>query len=306
MRRLITVAAGTLALALAAAAPTGEAPAVGADAASTDLREVAGVTAYGDGHAVPLAAAEPEWLTDDLEQQVVAADGPVAAPQGAGADLPASGSVGIRPGSWMVSPAGCTMNFVFAKGGDLAIGTAGHCISGEEGPGGGKGKGKNSDPVILLTVAPGGSNPVLIELGSVLVSRDNGIGDDFALVAIPQQYHDWVYPTIAQVLGPCGGYSGDGPETVAHYGHGLVIGTGGTSRAGVALTWFDDAYGWDGAAIFGDSGSPVRVTDLSAAGNLTHLVVDSRYLPSVIAGTRIGRILELTKGYTLVDSPYCP
>jgi hypothetical protein len=107
------------------------------------------------------------------------------------------------------------------------------------------------------------------------------------------------------VGGPCGAYSGSGPETVAHYGHGLAIGTGGTPRAGLALTWQATAYGWSGAGIFGDSGSPVRVTDLKAAGDLTHLVVDTRWLPSYIAGTRIGKILQIAGGWTLASSPIC-
>ena len=96
-----------------------------------------------------------------------------------------------------------------------------------------------------------------------------------------------------------------GPETVEHYGHGLVIGTGGTPRAGIALTWKTDSYGWDSPAIFGDSGSPVRVTNLQAAGDLTHLVVDTHWLPSIIAGTRIGKMLQIAKGWALVNSPLC-
>lgn len=74
----------------------------------------------------------------------------------------------------------------------------------------------------------------------------------------------------------------------------------------MALTWRKDAVGWDGAAIFGDSGSSVRVTDLKAAGNLTHLVVDTRWLPSFIAGTRIGRIQQMAGTWSLADSPLCP
>jgi hypothetical protein len=193
----------------------------------------------------------------------------------------------------MISPAGCTMNFIFRKSSSLAIGTAGHCVD------------KAGEPVVLLTIAPGTENPVLVNVGSVLVRRDNGIGDDFALVSIRSALHAWVDPTIAVLAGPCGAYSGSGPETVAHYGHGLGIGTGGTPRAGVALTWRADAYGWDGAAIFGDSGSPVRVTRLQAAGNLTHLVVDTRWLPSFIAGTRIGKILQIASGWSLVSSSLC-
>jgi hypothetical protein len=160
--------------------------------------------------------------------------------------------------------------------------------------------------VVLLTLAPGGSNPVLVEVGTVLARQEGGIGNDFALVSVRSQLNSWVDPTIAVIAGPCGAYYGSGPETVAHYGHGLAIGTGGTPRAGVALRWTSTAFGWMGAAIFGDSGSPVRVTDLSAAGDLTHLVVDSKWLPNYIAGTRIGRILAIANGWNLASSSLCP
>jgi len=75
---------------------------------------------------------------------------------------------------------------------------------------------------------------------------------------------------------------------------------------GLALTWNADSFGWDGAAIFGDSGSPVRVTDLKAAGDLTHLVVDANWLPSFIAGTRIGKMLQIAGGWSLLNSTLCP
>lgn len=194
----------------------------------------------------------------------------------------------------MIAPYGCTMNFIFGKSGVPAIGTAGHCTD------------RVGQEVVLLTVAPGGSNPVLVEVGQVITRANGGVGNDFALVSIRRNLREWVFPTIAVVGGPCGAYYGSGPETVAHYGHGLAIGTGGTPRAGVALTWRKRAFGWDGVAIFGDSGSPVRVTDLKAAGNLTHLVVDDRWLPSIIAGTRIGRMLQLANGYSLRRSSLCP
>jgi hypothetical protein len=106
----------------------------------------------------------------------------------------------------MVSPAGCTMNFVFAKSGKFAIGTAGHCVD------------KNGQEVVLLTLAPGRGNPVLVKIGTVVARHDNGIGDDFALVAIYPELYPWVSATTAVVGGPCGAYSGSGPETVWHYG----------------------------------------------------------------------------------------
>jgi hypothetical protein len=185
------------------------------------------------------------------------------------------------------------MNFVFRSGGQDGIGTAGHCVD------------RVGQHVILLTLEPDSSNPVLVDIGAVVARHENGIGDDFALIAINPALSSWVSPTIAVVAGPCGQYTGSGPETVEHYGQGLVIGTGGTPRAGVALTWRADSYGWDGEAIFGDSGSPVRVTGLQAAGNLTHLVVDTNWLPSFIAGTRIGKILQIAGGWSLVNSSLC-
>jgi hypothetical protein len=59
------------------------------------------------------------------------------------------------------------------------------------------------------------------------------------------------------------------------------------------------------APIFGDSGRLPRVTDLKAAGNLTHLVVDTAWLPIFIAGTRIGRIIDIAGGWSLAGSALC-
>jgi hypothetical protein len=254
-----------------------------------DWSTVDGAVPYGVGHAIPLKAATPAWFTDDLAAQVEAANGaPVPAPS----DAPLPGEVGIRPGSWMIAPAGCTMNFVFGSPGSYSIGTAGHC-------------GKAGEDVVLLTLAPGGANPVLVDVGTIQKSVDGGIGNDFALVSIRPELQSWVSPTIAVVAGPCGSYTGSGPEAVFHYGHGLAVGTGGTPRAGLALTWESSAYGWSGVASPGDSGSAVRVnTGMQAAGDLTHLVVDTNWLPSYIAGTRVTRILQIA-GQPLANSPLC-
>jgi hypothetical protein len=280
---LTAVLAVSIMLIAATAAPA--APPLG----SQDWRSAEGAVPFGDGYALPLKAAQPSWYTDELAARVDAANGtPVAAPN----DAPLPGEIGIRPGSWMIAPSGCTMNFIFGSPGSYSIGTAGHC--------GGVG-----EEVTLLTLAPGGANPVLVEIGAISKSVDGGIGNDFAIVPIRAELQSWVSPTIAIVAGPCGSYTGSGPEPVFHYGHGLVIGTGGTPRAGLALKWEADAFGWTGAAIFGDSGSAVRVnTGMQAAGDLTHLVVDSRWLPSYIAGTRMGRILQIA-GQPLANSPLC-
>jgi hypothetical protein len=283
VRAVVLAALLTLVSAAAASAAT---PTLGS---SPDWRTVDGAVPYGLGHAIPLKAAVPAWYTDELAARVDAANGaPVAAPT----DAPLPGEIGIRPGSWMIAPAGCTMNFVFGSPGSYSIGTAGHC-------------GNAGEPVTLLTLAPGGANPVLVELGTIQTSVNGGIGNDFALVSIRPELQSWVSPTIAAVAGPCGSYSGSGPEPVFHYGHGLAVGTGGTPRAGLALTWQAAAFGWSGLAAPGDSGSAVRVnTGMQAAGDLTHLVVDTNWLPSYIAGTRMGRILQIA-GRPLANSPLC-
>ena len=284
-----------LSLAVFAVAPAAAAadapPPIGTAPASVDLRAVPGAVAYGSGYAIPLKAARPPWYTDELSGRARKSPGtPVPAP----IDAPLPSEIGIRPGAWMIEPYGCTMNFVFSRGSRLAIGTAGHCTD------------YVKQDVVVLTLMPGTGNPVLLDIGTVVARHDNGVGDDFALVEIYPSLYNWVSATTAVIGGPCGAYYGSGPETVWYYGHGLAIGTGGTPRAGVALTWQQDAFGWDGAAIFGDSGSPVRVTDLKAAGDLTHLVVDANWLPSFIAGTRIGKILDIANGWQLVASSLCP
>jgi hypothetical protein len=49
----------------------------------------------------------------------------------------------------------------------------------------------------------------------------------------------------------------------------------------------------------------LRESGLKAAGDLTHLVVDTRWLPSFIAGTRIGKILSIANGWSLANSSLC-
>ena len=261
-----------------------------------------------EGKVVELKKPTPDWFTDELEQQL-SASGVAAAP----ADAPLPGEVGIRPGSWMISPSWCTMNFVFQNGSRLGIGTAGHCA-------------KNGDSVTLLTLAPGSGNPVLVNIGSTIVSHDGGIGNDFALVEIKPELHSWVFPTIAAIGGPCGAYTGEGlvsvqnpvkfqgelipstfdlGDTVYHYGHGVGMGTGGTPRTGAALAWYPDSFTWAGTLIGGDSGSAVRIQDLKAAGNLTHGLVDglTGLVPLGVGyGTRITKILSMISSWSLVNS----
>lgn len=317
---LTVTAAVALAVApQAGAAPdaaVGSMPAAGTAAGDVDPASVAGsYRVDGGGWAVPVRAAAPSWFTPELQQRT-ATGKPTPAPAGAvGPDVPLSGYVGIRPGSEMIFPYGCTMNFVFGSPGNYSIGTAGHCVD------------KVGQPVTLLTIAPGtppaAQNLVLVQIGTVQKRVDNGIGADFALVSIKPELQSWVFPTIPQVGGPCGVYTGDGlteqklplkghatadaGEQVFHYGHGLGIGTGGTARTGHGLYWEPKAFWWAGSVVFGDSGSAARVgtTGLGAAGDVTHLIIfDGKHLGATAAGTRAAELQRIA-GKPIVSSPYC-
>jgi hypothetical protein len=252
--------------------------AVPARGALTDGRQQAG------GGAVELSAPEPAWYTPQLHAEVVEAAGRgEGVPLPDGVDYPASGLAftGIRPGAWMIAPAGCTMNFVFGEAPHYYIGTAGHCT-------------ERGDEVTIFA-APG----VLMNIGTTVKSVDNGVGDDFALVEIRPEMAEHVNPSMTYFGGPTGQGSPEPGDIVEHAGHGLVIGTGGTPRAGVVAyrgpgdERRSDAFSWGGAASPGDSGSPVRLADGTAAGDLTHLVVGGPYAPGVVAGTSLERMLEI-------------
>lgn len=267
--------------------------------------------------AIPLKAPTPAWYTNELHDKVVAAGTrgeSVPLPDGVEADS-ALLFTGIRPGSWMIFPAWCTMNFVFgnpdgtadsspgkgngngkpAKGNSghsgVYIGTAGHCTdTGED---------------VTIIAAPG----VLMNIGTTVKSIDNGIGDDFALIEVRPEMVQFVNPSMAVAAGPTGAKTPVFGDPIVHVGHGLVVGTGGTMRPGI-VTWTGDGseangYGWDGAATPGDSGSGVRAATGEAVGNLTHLVVGTRYLPAYIAGTNIDRILQIANA-PLATAPLVP
>lgn len=244
----------------------------------------------------PLEAPRPSWYTDELHAQVIAA-GARGIPLPEGVEVPASGLAftGIRPGSWMISPAHCTMNFVFGtpatsgtskrgKGGNggYSIGTAGHCTE------------KVGDEVVLVALGPTSPTPVLIHIGNtVKTTGDAGVGNDFALVSIRPELQSWVSPAMAHWGGPTGAYTGTSPMPMVHSGHGLAVGTGGTPRAAQGLYVERDAVYWAGVTIFGDSGSAINTATGLAQANVTHIVVDTKHPGANSAGTHISKILQI-------------
>jgi hypothetical protein len=233
---------------------------------------------------VKLEAPRPAWYTKRLHARVVAAGkrGRVV-PVPRRVDLPASGLAfaGIRPGAWIIAPSGCTTNFVFGTRRNYFIGTAGHCA-------------KVGQQVTLLA-APG----VLMNIGRTVKSVNRGVGNDFALIDVRPRMEKHVNPSMTYFGGPTRAGAPAPGDVVEHAGHGLVIGTGGTPRAGVvAFRGTGDrnrgrAFSWVGASTPGDSGSAVRKANGAAVGNLTHLVLGSKYAPGNVAGTTIARMLQI-------------
>ena len=275
MRRLIVIAAVLLAF-------------VATPSASAGPQRL--LNPFAGRKVVELKAPKPAWFTDALAAQVHAA-GPAGMALPAGAAVPASALAftGIRPGSWMLSPSGCTLNFVF--GANTHVGVAGHCTS----PG----------DRVTIVAAPG----ILMEIGTTVLSHDNGIGDDFALIAVDAAMQQYVNPSMAYFGGPTAVGDPAVGDVVVYSGHGLVIGTGGTPRVAV-VTYRGpgdggDAFGWTGAAAPGDSGAAVRGYGGLAAGDLTHLVVGTDYLPAVVVGTTAAR-MQLIAGMPIATAPFVP
>jgi hypothetical protein len=273
----------TLVAAVVLALPLAAAPASGA----TDSN-------LGGPRYVELKAPKPDWYTPELHQRVMAAaergEG-IPIPEGVDYDTSGLAFTGIRPGAWIIAPSGCTTNFVFGSRSDYYIGTAGHCA--------------NVGDEVTLIAAPG----VLMNIGKAVKSVNNGIGNDFALIDVRPSMEQYVNPSMTYFGGPTGAGSPQPNDVVEHAGHGLVIGTGGTPRAGVVVYRGKgdggDAFAWTGAASPGDSGSAVRLANGQAAGDLTHLVVGGPYVPGNVAGTTIQRMLTIA-GKPLATAPDGP
>jgi hypothetical protein len=263
-----------------------------------------------DGTLRTLDLPRPAWLTDDLEAQIVAA-GPrgVEVPLGRQADAtveanclgtapPYTGTSGVSAfavsaGTCMVSPSGCTMNFVFTDGTSNYIGTAGHCA----------GNGKTVIAQVATRVDPTDTViATLAAIGTVVKSWNQGIGRDFALVKINAGFN--VVPGVAGALGPTGVFCGDPVgQPVMHYGHGYIFFVEqGYAKFGevipdlTLLVKFTttNGYNWVGYGLPGDSGSEVMNDAGLAVGDLTHGIgVAGLPVPGLSFGTDMGGIFSL-------------
>ncbi len=293
MRRLLTLAGVALAFALA----------LGAGVAAAASPQVT------DEDVNTLEQPRPSWLTPQLEAKILAAgtkgveielqpDAALeanclgTAPPYAGADGVSTNAVSA--GTCMVSPHGCTMNFVFTDGTSRYIGTAGHCVAG----------GRTVIAQVSTRVDP--TDTVLVTLaaiGNVVKSWNQGIGKDFALVKIDPRFK--VVPGVAGALGPTGVYCGDPVgQPVMHYGHGYIFFVEqGYAKFGEVIPDLTllvkfaspNGFNWVGYGLPGDSGSGVMNDAGLAVGDLTHGIAVGGLVPvpGLSFGTDMGGIFGL-------------
>ena len=227
----------------------------------------------------------PSALTEAERQRVLdaGAEGVRFAAERLNTDCPGVATKGVAASGCIVEPAGCTANFIFTDGTSKYIGTARHCVD------------RTGQPVVMQV-----DSTTLAAVGTVskFTSGDGDPGNDFALIKIdPAVAAKWgVNPALPQG-GPKGIYTGCGPTAVTHYGHGYGVAVAqGKLEGGLATNWNNAGFGWTGAGAPGDSGSAVVTADGKAAGDFTHLIVDTRSYPgSTLAGTRITKILSFAR-----------
>lgn len=242
------------------------------------------------GHvAVPLRRESPSWVTEEVKRKTSE-----AADQGMAYDVANETAVAptqygaIRPGSWMVAPFWCTLNFMFDDGGRKLMGTAGHCI-----PDGFNGE----DDVVLVLVAPG-----VLVAGEVEDWTNAGVGCDWATISFRKSGVTPVGESNTSARTAIIGGPGDKSQAdfgpTKHIGHG--IGMKDTARTGIYQRDDDhpndntpcdnDAFFMVGAASEGDSGSPVLTLEPPGSskpvGILTHLIVGTE----TVAGTLIKNV----------------
>ena len=232
------------------------------------------------------------WYTSALAQQVrdAGAAGVRVGEEALNTECPGVQGPGVAAAGCIVAPAGCTANFIFASGSTRYVGTARHCVDriGQE-----------------VTMQVDTTTIAVVGTVSHMTSGEGVPGNDWALIRIdPAVASKWgVSPAVPGVGGPNGIYTACDVTPVVHYGHGYGAAVAqGKLEGGLATNWNSTGFGWTGFGAPGDSGSPVLTADGRAAGDFTHLIVDTGDYPgSTLAGTRITRALSQF-GVSLVNA----
>jgi hypothetical protein len=245
--------------------------------------------------ALPLAAPRPAWLTPELERQVRSA-GIRGVPLPPSALPVAPAGTDLRPGTWIVSPSSCTLGFVLTTdGGDfhpaqqLYAATAGQCA-------------EVGDDVIVATVPPGASAPVLVAIGRTVRTGGGGSpGDDVAIIAIEPGLNAWVSPAMAVWGGPRPADPASTATAVVYASHGTALGAGQAHTGVLAGPAGTTGRVWTGPAPSGAAGAPVDTADGRAMAMLTHLMVDARG-PATAYGVAVARVVQFA-GHPLATCP---
>jgi hypothetical protein len=278
-----------------------------------------------DTTVIPLMLPKPSWYTPDLHQQILASgtrgvDIKLSSFKGGGQSIqnPEINCLGYSPpgvsppsvsavsaGGCMVSPHGCSMNFIFADSSSKYIGTAGHCVEGSS----------TVVAQVATRIDPTDSLPIvtLAAIGRVAKKVNNGIGRDFALVKINSGFA--VDPGVAGAAGPTGAFCGRDPhptgQPVTHYGHGYVFFVEqGYPKFGEVIPDLTpvfkfttkEGFNWVGYGLPGDSGSDVMNDAALAVGDLTHgIAVAGVPVPGLSFGTTTAGIFDIIgTSYSLV------
>jgi hypothetical protein len=240
----------------------------------------------------------PSWLTSSLRNQIHAAGarGVRVAAEYLNTACPGYQARGVSANGCLVSPHGCTANFIWSDGSDWRkqpyVGTAGHC----------------SDRVgqrVIMQV----DTTTLAEVGTVAKRTARQVpGDDFSLIKVyPAVAAKWGVNPAAPTGGPQGIYTGCSAQPVKYWGHGYGVAVAqGKPEGGLANYWYREGYGWQGIGAPGDSGSGVTLLDGRSAGNFTHIIVwDPQlfYTPGTLTGMRTTAILSfLGSGYSQINA----
>lgn len=241
--------------------------------------------------AIPMRADTPAWLTPALQAKInMAGEFGLAYDIVKEQPIPVANVLFIRPGSWMMAPAWCTMNFVYGNAGSYQIGSAGHCTS--------------AGDSVILVVVPG----VLASIGNTASSVNGGPGNDWSLVNIRASFQANVDANVADVWGPDGSYTGPdfnvlSPAPTKYSGWGTA--TPGVPRAGVTIGAIGGAWYCECVISPGDSGGPMLMVTAAhplgqALGLTTHLVTGGTY---TALGTRITVVPATVKSGDLNPLP---
>ena len=226
--------------------------------------------------AAPAQAAGGSWTLGGVPCSLI--EVPAAAPVGTGS------CPGVRPGALVESEKGfCSFNFLFnGSDGRRYIGTAGHCILGDDPLGGDAGE--RSWAPGTGPVAKDGDGRRIGEFAYAVLQDPK----DFALIRLDSDVA--ANPQMCHFGGPTGTNSDlDSSLTVMHhFGQGLLVGETVPARSATAVGTPDPDHVYaQGAVVPGDSGSGIISSDGRAVGVIvtTGLHLGSFGTSGVDAGT---------------------